>query len=56
MDKANAGWNQFPRLLLVQTGNAGPLVFFLNRNSASQIHADLLAQLPGLGDSAFAKG
>ena len=29
---------------------------FLNYNSASQLHADLLAQLPGLGDRAFAKG
>jgi len=30
----------------------GPLArsSFLNRNSASQLHADLLAQLPGLGD------
>ncbi len=29
---------------------------FLNYNSASQLRADLLAQLPGLGDRAFAKG
>ena len=36
----------------------GPLArsSFLNRNSASQLHADLLAQLPGLGGRAFAKG